>query len=255
MLYGLYLSSQGAQLQSQRLQVIANNLANAQTTGFKRDLALFQAHGPYSLEQGRPGDLPDDEARAHGGLSLAAVVTDHSQGPLQQTGGALDVALLGEGFFRVTDGQREFLTRAGSFTLDDSGRVWTGDGKYQVQGTGGGTLQVAPGAGDVEIADDGRVTQIQPDGTRAEVGRFDLVRPAAPDRLEKVGHNLYQARGPLQPADGTRVRQGSLEASAVEPVKEMLQMIETTRTFETNVNMIRQQDETLARLLQGMARR
>ena len=89
MLYGLYLSAQGAQNQTLRLQTIANNVANADTTGFKRDLAVFQDYLPYDVEHGYPNTPPGDLNNSTGGTSIASTHTDFTEGPLYQTGGPL----------------------------------------------------------------------------------------------------------------------------------------------------------------------
>jgi flagellar hook-basal body protein len=106
-------------------------------------------------------------------------------------------------------------------------------------------------ATNIAIGSDGTLWQTGADGARNEIGRLDVVHAAAPDRLEKVGDSLYRTDQPLRPADKTtQVRQGFLEGSGVNSVLEMLEMIEATRGFEANVNMIRLQDEAVGQLLQ-----
>ena len=255
MLYGLYLSAQGAGAQSTRLDVIANNLANASTNGFKRDLAVFMAHRPHDVEYGAftqpPGNLNDST----GGVSTADVVTDFSPGPIMPTGGTWDVALAGPGFLRVSNGQQEFLTRAGRLTVNAQGELVTGEHGYRVLGAGGSPISVPAETTDVQIAADGTISA----GSaieRAPIGQLDVVLPQSPADLQKFGQNLYVARGPLVPAGAeAEVRQGYLEGSGTEPVTEMMHMIEASRALETNINMIKFQDEALGRLLQSIPRR
>lgn len=247
MLYGLYLSSQGAEIQSFRQDVIANNLANAGTNAFKRDMALFQAHEPFDVANGQP--LLDEMADSTGGTSVASVVTDYSNGSVMPTGAQYDVALVGPGFMRVSDGNQEYLTRNGSLTIDSTGRIVTQDQGLAVQG-----LQaVPPTATGIEISTEGNVSALNPGGERIYLGQFDLVEPEAYGELRKVGNSLYVTDGEVQAADpALQIRQGWLESSGVEPVSEMMQLIEASRAFEANVNMIKYQDEALGRLLQAM---
>src|SRR5690242_9194235 len=110
MIYGLYLSAQGAQIQTLRQAVVSNNLANAATTGFKRDLVTAQAHLAYDAEHGRPTWTAGNLHEMPGGVTPGDGATDFTQGPLKQTKGNFDIALQGKGFLRVTDGKKTFLT-------------------------------------------------------------------------------------------------------------------------------------------------
>jgi flagellar basal-body rod protein FlgF len=255
MLYGLYLSAQGASAQRTRLDVIANNLANASTHGFKRDLAVFMAHRPYDLEYGASQEPPGNLNASTGGVTPAGVVTDFSPGPLMPTGGTWDVALTGEGFLRVSDGRQDFLTRNGRLTVNSQGELVTGEHGYRVLGAAGGRISVPDDATEIQIATDGTIYAGSA-AERNEIGRLDVVIPESTAQLEKHGENLYRTSGPVLPAAGRAdVRHGFLEASGTRPITEMLHMIEASRALETNVNMIRFQDEALGRLLQAIPRR
>jgi flagellar basal body rod protein FlgG len=255
MLYGLYLSAQGASAQSTRLDAIANNLANASTHGFKRDLAVFMAHRPFDLEYGGSADPPGNLNTSTGGVSPAGVVTDFSTGPIVPTGGTWDIALAGEGFLRVSDGQQQFLTRNGRLTVNAQGELITGEHGLEVLNAGGGGITVPADATEFQIAADGTIYA----GSATErtvIGQLDVVVPQSLANLEKHGQNLYRASGPLEPAGArAQVRHGFLEASGTQPVTEMMHMIEASRALETNINMIRFQDEALGRLLQAIPRR
>ena len=254
MIYGLYLSAQGAEAQATHLEVVANNLANASTSGFKRDLARFQEHHPYDVEHNLAAALPGGAELSTGGLSLFDVTTDFSPGPLLQTGATYDLALTGPGFFHVTDGRQDLLTRNGRFTVNSNGELVTQAEGYRVVGAGRGPLTIPAESERVAIAADGTVQAIVA-GQPIELGRLDIVQPAQTAELDKLGESFYRTGGSLSVAAETQVRQGFLEGSGTNSVTEMLQMIQSSRAFEMNTNMIRTQDETLGRLLQTMTRR
>ncbi len=255
MLYGLYLSSQGAQTRASQLEVVSNNLANASTNGFKKSLALFQAHSPFEHAAATrsqnslnpPGGNLDGQT---GGVTLAGTATDFSQGPLNQTGGSLDVALNGSGFFRVDNGTEQLLTRDGRFATNANGELVTQDGGLRALTQDGKSLVLSRDAAETRIAEDGTVSQRLATGETAVVGRLAVVAPQTPNAVERLGDGLYRATGDVRPAGPeTRVAQGYVESSGVNPVSETLQMIEASRAFEMNTNMLRFQDDSLARLL------
>jgi flagellar basal-body rod protein FlgF len=252
MLYGLYQSAQGIQAQSARVDVIANNLANATTTAFKRDLAIFQSHRPYDLENGGASEPPGNQNALTGGVSTARVATDFSTGPMVRTGGAYDVALTGRGFFQVSDGQQKYLTRNGQFTVSPNGDLVTQGTGMRVQSIAGTPISIPLDATRVEIADDASVNTVGQDGARTQIGKLALVQPASENQLQKFGNSLYKTGGTVSPANADlQVRQGYLEGSGVRPVSEMVEMIQASRAVEANVNMIKFQDDALDRLLQA----
>jgi flagellar basal body rod protein FlgG len=255
MLQGLYLSAQGADVQSKRLDVLSNNLANASSTAFKRDLAVFQTHRPFDVEQGNTQTVSGNLNDSAGGLSLAEVVTDFSDGPLEETNGRFDLALTGSGFFQVSDGQNEFLTRDGSFLLNTSGELITQETGLQVMGTEG-PLNFPADVTDVDISRDGIVTGMFADGSRTNIGKLALAEPESYASLKKLGSGLFQTDGAVQPAGPElTVRQGFLEASTTRPVLEMMDLIQTSRAFEANINVIKLQEDSLGQLLQSMGGR
>jgi flagellar basal-body rod protein FlgF len=254
-IYGLYLSAQGAEAQAQRLDVIANNMANVGTSAFKRDLAVFQSHRPYDTRQ-------NSAQRAHGlgsatgGVSLADVATDFSDGPIVETGGTFDLALAGEGFLRVAKGKEQFLTRNGSLALNHLGELVSSDGSFAVLDTSGNRISIPEDAKRVDFAADGTVYAIDPAGARNAIGQLDLVRPQSLAQLQKVGNSLYRAPGEVRSAAGSvTIKQGYLETSGTQSTREMMHMIEASRAFETNINMMKFQDEALSRLLASVSRR
>jgi flagellar basal body rod protein FlgG len=254
MLYGLYTSAQGIQAQSFRVDVIANNLANASTTGFKRDLAIFQSHRPYDVENGLSSEPPGNQNALSGGLSTSQVATDFSTGPMTHTGATYDVALTGHGFFQVSDGQQRYLTRNGQFTVATNGDLVAQGSGMRVQSTVGGPISIPAEAVRVEIADDGTLTTVGTDGAQTQLARLALVQPASEGQLQKIGNSLYRTDGSVSPAGpDLQVRQGYVEGSGVSAMSEMVQMIQASRAAEANVNMIKFQDDALDRLLQAAA--
>jgi flagellar basal-body rod protein FlgF len=241
MLYGLYTSAQGIQAQSFRVDVIANNLANASTAGFKRDLAIFQSHRPYDVENGLSSEPPGNQNALSGGLSTSQVATDFSTGPMTHTGATYDVALTGHGFFQVSDGQQRYLTRNGQFTVATNGDLVAQGSGMRVQSNVGGPISIPADAVRVEIADDGTLSTVGTDG-------------ASEGQLQKIGNSLYRTDGSVSPAGpDLQVRQGYVEGSGVSAMSEMVQMIQASRAAEANVNMIKFQDDALDRLLQAAA--
>lgn len=254
MIHGLYLSGQGAQIQSTRQDVIANNLANASTNSFKRDLVRAQSHPTWDAAQGSAGKLPGNLELLPGGVTPLDTVTDFSAGQMVSTQGAFDVALSGKGFLRVSDGKKPYLTRDGQLSVTSDGRLVTREHGYAVLNGSGSPIS------GIDTSDSAPPLVFQPDGAVVqggdEVGRLALVEPASYQQIEKVGNNLYTAPGKLNPAGPElEVRQGYIEASGTNPVTEMMQLIEASRAFEANVNMVKYQDDSLGRLLQSVPRK
>ncbi|HEX5444607.1 MAG TPA: flagellar hook-basal body protein, partial [Pirellulales bacterium] len=242
--YGLYISAEGAQAQSTRMEVIANNLANAATPGFKRELALFQARFAEEIQRGEAppgaGTLND----IGGGVETLATVTDFSTGPLKQTGVPTDLAIDGEGFFMVRRNGQDFLTRSGNFVFNSTGGLVTPDGDPVLSVTGAPII-VNPELGPWHMTPDGGIAQ------GGDLVYLAIARPNSLGDLVKTGDNLFASLAPVKPLDVTqrKVATGVLEQSGVQPVLEMTEMIETSRAFEANVNMIRNQDQILGELV------
>ena len=243
--YGMYISAEGAAAQAQRLEVIANNLANVDTAGFKQDVPTFQARFAEAIQQGQTqaGDRSMNDIG--GGVKIIDVETDHSNGQLKRTGNDLDLAINGKGFFHIRgdDGQ-QYLTRAGNFALDTGGRLVTQNGHRPVLDQAGSEILISR-----ELP-----WSISPDGFISQAGTIyalGMSQPESLGELVKVGNNLFQPIGtvsPLQLAE-RNVRQGYLEMSGANPVRQMMAMIETTRAFEANTRMIQNQDTMLGSLI------
>jgi flagellar basal-body rod protein FlgF len=241
----MYISAEGAAAQAQRLEVIANNLANVDTAGFKQDVPTFQARFAEAIQKGvaQPGDRSLNDIG--GGVKLMNVATDYSTGEFKRTGNDTDFAISGKGFFHVKgdDGQ-QYLTRAGDFALDTRGRLVTQNGHRPVLDQQGSEIVLAPNV-PWSVSPDGFINQA---GTLHPLG---MSQPESLDELTKIGNNLFKANGPIKPLElnERNVRQGFLEMSGASPVRQMMAMIETTRAFEANSRMIQNQDSMLGSLI------
>jgi flagellar basal-body rod protein FlgF len=229
---------------SRELDIIANNLANLGTTGFKREGVLFEQ---FLADRARREDFPHPIDQQISFVLDRETRTDLSQGAFQQTGSSLDFAIDGEGFFVVETPQGERFTRAGSFALNATGELVTPAG-FRVLGTGGPVV-LDPNDTEFAIAADGTISTR--DGVR---GRLRLVRFENPSQLTKEGNNIFASEAPPQPVDArTRVVQGSLEKSNVNAVLEMSRMIEVTRAYTTLANLMARTDELRQTAIQQLA--
>jgi flagellar basal-body rod protein FlgG len=244
--------------QQLNLNVIANNLANANTTGFKRsriefqDL-LYQKPRTAGSDAGNGNVLPTGTELGNGSRVVATNKV-FTQGQLKQTGGELDLALDGDGFFRAqrADGT-DVYTRDGSLKRDSQGKVVTSDGLVVV-----GFPQVPEGAKGIGVSPIGMITFVDMSNQPGSVGPVQLVRFANSSGLRSVGGNLYeetlssgapQAGNPGGPGFGSLI-QGFLESSNVNIVEEMVNMIQAQRAYEINSKAITTSDEMLGQMSQ-----
>lgn len=250
MLTGLYISAAGLQTQEYRQSITTNNLANAQTIGFKRDLALIQERANASQEDPAmtryrwPAGI---YSKMNGGVYAAPTFTDMSQGSLNRTDLQSDVALQGPGFFLVQGekaGERNF-TRDGKFMLRSDGQlVLAGNGK-SILSAEGAPIKLNPDL-PYEIDEVGEIRQ----GGNV-VAQLAVMTVQNSSDLKKIGSNLLTLKdgAKAQPATtATSIHQHYLEQSGVDPITEMTTMMETMRTFEANAKMIQYQDSTLQSL-------
>jgi flagellar basal-body rod protein FlgF len=223
------ISGRGALAQSQKLEVIAHNLANALTVGFRRGTIGFGAN----LD--------------------AAMGFDSRAGELDVTRRPLDLAILGPGYFTVRDlgTGADSTTRAGNFSIDSSGRLVTADGRCQAVASDGRPLALdAATAGGLRVTEDG--TLFSGD---VEYGQLGVVEFEDVARLARRGDNLVENRGSaLGGASGSRIQQGTLERSSVDPALEQAEMTRALRALEANLQMIRILDATLERTVNEFAR-
>jgi flagellar basal-body rod protein FlgB len=250
--YGLYLSATGVMANSFRQDLIANNLANVETVGYKRDNTSFQQR-LTEAQQIRAGIGLTNPLLEEigGGLLVSPSNTDFTQGELETTGNNLDVAVVGNGYFAVQDGGETRLTRDGQFAIDRDG--------YLVLGKNANQRVLDPDLrpiqldgrfrGTVTIGELGELTQNdQPAG---RIGVFD----ADPRLLAKRGGNLLSVTNvnQLRPATGV-LRSQFIERSNVDPTMELAQLMDAQRQLEANANMIRYQDQTLGRLVNDVGK-
>jgi len=225
------------------LDIVANNIANADTAGFKAEQLLL---GTEVGERAR-------NAFVRPGVSFVldhGVGRDFSQGALEQTGRTLDFAIEGDGaFFRVQEGDGEAYTRDGAFTLDPEGRLTTQAGNA-VLGDGGEII-LDPTLGEPQVGPDGTITQ-----NGDPVGRLSVVRFGALGALEKGGDGLYRNASNATPdeANDARIRQGMLEGSNVNPILEITNLIEIQRAYESISRMIENTNDLSRRSVERLGR-
>lgn len=247
--YGLYLSAEGAEAQSRRMEVISNNLANVNTPGFKRDLAIFEARYAEATIQGldQPGSGSINDIG--GGIYVRETATDFTMGPLKNTATPTDFAVRGEGFFMVDKDGEKLLTRAGDFQITSEGDLVTQQG-YPVLDSTENPISISPNKGPWELTENGSINQA------GSLQSLALVNTESLDQLQKVGENLFRPLSKTSPIETSerRVVGGFLEQSGVSATLETMQLIEASRAFEANVALIRHQDEMLNGLVNRVLR-
>ncbi len=254
MIRSLHTAATGMEAQQLNMDVIANNLANVNTTGFKRSRAdfqdlLYQTVRVAGANQAQGVQIPTG-IQVGLGTRAAGVQKLFDQGDFQKTDNPLDVVIEGSGFFQVNQPSGEVAyTRDGSFKIDGTGRIVTSDG-YAVQPE----ITIPTGAKEISIGEDGTIS-VKLDGQSApqELGQIQLAGFVNPGGLESLGRNLFaktEASGEAIPGtpgqDGLgKVSQGFVEMSNVKVVEEMVNMILAQRAYEVNSKTIQSADEML----------
>lgn len=213
---------------------IANNLANVSTTGFRAKHKLFQE---FLEKTGEPGKQDR--------LSFVQDIGDYRDmqlGKLQTTGRPYDVAIQGQGYFVIGAPSSNFYTRNGAFTIDDQNQLVTSEGFPVLQDSG--SPVTIPAGHEIAIGNDGSITASQPgkSGTGTVVGKLALVTFDDDQALHDAGAAEYTTDQEPKPATGI-VRQGMLESSNVEPVKELTHMIAVQRSYEMVNSLVKSEDE------------
>jgi flagellar basal-body rod protein FlgG len=253
----LYTAATGMQSLETKLDVIANNLANVNTTAFKRDRCnfedLFYRHLRMPGAQDQLSNLTPTGIQVGLGSVVQSTQTQFQQGGFAQTTSELDLAIEGNGFFQVQDTNGQYLyTRAGNFTVNSQGTVVVGSANIgrvlQPQ------LQIPPDATSITVSADGIVSITQAGNPlQQQIGQIQLAQFINPQGLIKLGENMYSetnASGPVQLQNpningvGT-IRQKMLELSNVEPVTELVDLITTQRAFELNSQCVQAGDQVL----------
>jgi flagellar basal-body rod protein FlgG len=256
MLRGLYTAATGMRAQELNIDVIANNLSNVNTSGYKKSRADFEdLVYQYIVDPGAP---TSDSTSTPSGISVglgvkpSAVQKQFTQGDLTATGNQLDVAIEGDGFFIVTLPDGEAYTRSGTFQLNNNGSIVTPEG-HAIAG-----FTVPADATSITITRDGTVSAVIPGSpTPANLGQIQGARFANPAGLRAVGQNMFretQASGPALP--GTfdqnglgRLNQGFLESSNVSIVSEVVNMITGQRAYEASSKGVQTADEMLSQAI------
>jgi flagellar basal-body rod protein FlgF len=219
-----------------KMQGIANNIANASTIGFRREAIVFSEYVQST------GDGPSISM----GFGNIRVV-DLLQAGMTQTGGSFDMAIQGGGFFMIDTPQGQQLTRSGAFTPGPDGTLVTDDG-YNVLDAGGSSIFVPPDARNVAVAQDGTVSA---DGT--PLGRIGLWQPSDPMSLIHQSGTRFTSSG-VEPATGGVILQGYLEESNVDPLREVSDMIAVQRAYELGQSFMDREDERSRTVIQTLGR-
>ncbi|NSX54675.1 flagellar hook-basal body complex protein [Parasulfitobacter algicola] len=218
------------------MQAIAHNIANSNTTGYRREGVIFAEH--VKAIDGQPS------------LSMATAAvrnTSTLQGTLTQTGSAFDLAIEGDGFFMVETPDGERLTRAGHFTPNGEGDLVTPDG-HRVLDAGGAPIFIPPDAGTISIAADGTLS-----ANGRPLTQIGLYTPADPNDLTRQNGTLFNAENGAEPIEGSSMIQGFLEGSNVNAVSEIARMIEVQRAYELGQNFLDKEDERIRNVLKTLS--
>jgi len=249
MTYGTYLSASGAHVQNHRLEVLSHNLANVNTPGFKPSLAIVQARHNKSIQDGEVSPGSGTLADIGGGAKIQPTLTSFELGPMETTGNKTDFAITKvDSFFVVKRGEEQFLTRAGGFLFNAQGELTNPNGD-QVLATDGNPIQIDP-TSRYEVNQDGTILQ-----NGAGISLM-LAKPESLGDLARVGDNLFKpltAPTPVPPKERA-VRSGMLEKSAVNPTTAMMELIEATRAYESNLRLIQHQDQASGNLIGRLLR-
>jgi len=257
----MWIAKTGLDAQQTRMSVISNNLANVNTTGYKRDRANFEDMLYQNLRQ--PGAQVSADAQSPTGLMLGtgvrivATEKSHTQGSFVTTKNALDLAVQGDGFFQIAqaDGTIAY-TRDGGFKLSATGQLVTSNGAPLQP-----AITIPPNVASISIGQDGTVSVEAAGGGGAQVlGQIEIARFANPAGLQAMGQNLLKETtasgapivGQAGQAGAGQLMQGALEASNVNVVEEMVNMIETQRAYEINSKAISAVDGMLRFLNNNM---
>jgi flagellar basal-body rod protein FlgG len=253
----LYTAATGMEALETKLDVIANNMANINTTGFKKDRANFEDvfYRQYRLPgaQDAYGTITATGIEVGLGTRVSSTQSNFKQGAFETTNNPLDFAIEGDGFFQVQNPNGGFFyTRAGNFNLNATGQIVLGSANngYLLEPN----FNVPPEATGIVVSADGQI-QYSSQGTTnlTTLGQIQLAKFVNPDGLLKLGDNLFQetdASGPVtvdNPGQNGfgNIRQGFLEASNVEPVNELIDLITTQRSFELNSQVVQAGDQVM----------
>lgn len=218
------------------MQTVANNIANAATTGFRKEGVVFAEH-----VRGLGPDTPSLSMATASGRAI-----DLAQAPLTKTGAPFDLAIEGEGFFQIQTPTGIELTRAGGFTPTPEGTLITPDG-FALLDEGGAPIVLPAGAHDIAVAADGTISS-----GGGPIARLGLVLPADPAELRHVAGTRFAFAGDVVPIGEGRIFQGFLEGSNVSPVHEVARMIEVQRAYELGQAFLEREDGRIRAVIQTL---
>lgn len=225
------------------IDIVANNVANASTTGFKREGIEFDT----LLSQPTPDESIDF-------VVDRATYRDASSGPVEITGNPLDLAIQGAGYFAVQTPQGTRYTRAGTFQLNTDGQIVTLAGD-QLLAEGDQPISIPTTASEINISADGFVTaRVDHGASLAQLGHITLKKFANEQTLQPTGNGLYATNQEGEPADSSSIVQGALEQSNVQAVTEITQMIQIMRNYEQTVNLIGQENQRIDNALATLSK-
>ena len=245
----IYVSAAGALNHQKKLEILANNIANVNTTGFKKDRTTFRI---YDLKSSpTDNNTASDIAKSEPFLPLPSGTEPvFSQGGMRLTGNTLDMAIEGEGFFTIQTPDGVRYTRNGSFNLNKDGVLVTKDG-FSVLGDGG----------EIKIADDDKIFTVDDEGTvsvdEKQIGKLNIVDFSQPYALSKVGNTLFELKDKGSKeitAERFQVKQGYLELSNVDIITSMTEMIETFRGYESYQKVIKSIDDVNGKAINEIGR-
>jgi len=235
MIRGISLAASAMVARSRQQDALANNMANAETAGFKRQSIFMRRLEAAQTDKRQPWLIPLQEGN----------YTDFTQGPLDPTGHPLNLALDGPGFFVVETPEGERFTRGGNFSRSEAGELVTADG-FKVLGDSG---PIVLSGDDITVGEHGEVN----DGG-VDKGRLRVVNFSDPQSLTSLGRNLFFSREEPQPEPESLVRQGYIERANFDLVHQMVEMMTTFRYFETAQKAVQIQDATLDRAVNQVGR-
>ena len=219
------------------MEISANNVANASTTGFKKTTPLFSDY-MSAVPNGKPVDY----------VVMRGAIRDTTQGPVQRTGNQLDIALMGDGYIPVQTSSGTMYTRSGSFTTNQEGELITANDDKVLTADGQG-ITIPPDAKDITINTDGSIRTDQ-----GEVGRLQAVTFKNEQNLVAVGNGLYRTSEAGEASTTTKIMQGAIEQSNVQPVLELTKIMEISRAYQQTTNLIAQEQDRIRNSVRTLGR-
>ena len=218
------------------MRVVANNIANAATSGYRQEGMVFSEY-VQSIQGGSSLSMGQGNARH----------TSLVQGALTRTGGTFDFAIEGDGFFLVETPQGERLTRSGAFSPNAEGDLVTFDG-LRVLDPGGAPVFIPPGAADIAVSSDGTISS-----EGAPIGQLGVVRPLNPQGMIREDGVMFQAADGFEPAESARILQRFVENSNVDAISQITRMIEVQRAYELGASFLEAEDERVRQAMRAMS--